>query len=70
LVVPAFTPVHVVLPEHHELGIVRQIGRKVKTLRPSAYLCVLCVEINFDAEGAEMRGGPQRKTRPSYTSIA
>ncbi len=30
LVVPAFTPVHVVLPERHEVGIVRQIGGKVK----------------------------------------
>jgi hypothetical protein len=26
LVVPAFTPVHVVLPDRHELGIVRQVG--------------------------------------------
>ena len=34
LVIPAFTPVHVVLPERHEVGIVRQIGGKVKTLRP------------------------------------
>jgi len=30
LVIPAFTPVHVVLPEHHEVGIVRQMGEKVK----------------------------------------
>ncbi len=38
LVVPAFTPVHVVLPESHELGIVRQIGGKSKKLlRPSGF---------------------------------
>ena len=30
LVIPAFTPVHVVLPEIHELGILRQMVRKVK----------------------------------------
>jgi hypothetical protein len=37
LVIPAFPPVHVVLPESHELGIVRQIGGKVKTLRYRSY---------------------------------
>ena len=32
LVIPAFPPVHVVLPETHELGILRQIGGKSKKL--------------------------------------
>jgi hypothetical protein len=31
------------------------------SLRPSAYLCVLCVNGNFNAEDAEIRRGPQRK---------
>ena len=30
------------------------------SLRPSAYLCVLCVEITTYAENAEIRRGPQR----------
>ena len=32
------------------------------SLRPSAYLCVLCVEMHFYAEDAEIRRGPQRKS--------
>jgi hypothetical protein len=32
------------------------------SLRPSAYLCVLCVLRPFNAEDAEIRRGPQRKT--------
>jgi hypothetical protein len=30
------------------------------SLRPSAYLSVLCVTLDFNAEVAEMRRGPQR----------
>jgi len=33
LVIPAFPPVHVVLPERHKLGILRQIGGKSKRPR-------------------------------------
>src|SRR6185503_17550760 len=31
------------------------------SLRPSAYLCVLCVKTHINAENAEIRRGPQRK---------
>jgi hypothetical protein len=31
------------------------------SLRPSAYLCALCVEIVLNAESAEIRRGPQRR---------
>ena len=34
---------------------------EVFPLRPSAYLCVLCVDGPFNAENAEIRRGPQRK---------
>jgi hypothetical protein len=33
------------------------------SLRPSAYLCVLCVNDNFNAEDAEIRRGPHREDR-------
>src|SRR6185503_3560316 len=37
------------------------VGSSCISRRPSAYLCVLCVEIIFNAEIAEIRRGPQRK---------
>src|ERR1041384_2811434 len=39
------------------------------SLRSSAYLCDLCVEIIFTAENAEIRRGPQRKTPELEISI-
>jgi hypothetical protein len=39
------------------------------SLRPSAYLCVLCVNGRFNAENAEIRRGPQRKNSISYYEV-
>jgi hypothetical protein len=41
----------------------------MKSLRPSAYLCVLCVKSNLNAEDAEIRRGPQRRDNTSGAMI-
>ena len=38
-----------------------QVALPPQPLRPSAYLCVLCVRDLINAEAAEIRRGPQRK---------
>src|SRR6185369_4827754 len=40
------------------------------SLRPSAYLCVLCVELPLTAEYAEIRKGPQRRPPSQISSTS
>src|SRR6185503_1611798 len=39
------------------------------SLRPSAYLCALCVSNPFNAENAEIRRGPQRGSQSNQPAL-